>query len=112
MHRRTVFLATLLATVTACSSHEAVTAPQVSSGNASVSAEDNFFSPGPVTISRGATVTWTWRGGNLHTVTFDDGPSSVVQQTGGYTRTFQTAGIYKYHCLIHGLPMSGTITVQ
>jgi plastocyanin len=112
MHKRTILLATLFASLSACSSHEATTAPQPTAGNAAVSAEDNFFSPAPVTISRGAAVNWTWRGGNLHTVTFDDGPSSAVQQTGSYTRTFQAAGVYKYHCLIHGLPMSGTITVQ
>ncbi len=112
MHKRSLVLLGLFFSLTSCSSHEAVTAPQASAGDASVSAEDNFFSPAPVVISRGDKVTWTWRGGNLHTVTFDDGPGSAAQQTGSYVRTFETAGTYKYHCLIHGLPMSGTVTVQ
>jgi plastocyanin len=112
MHKRTLLLASLFFSLSSCSSHQEISAPQMNAGNAAVSVEDNLFSPAGTSIARGAAVTWTWRGGNLHTVTFDDGPTTGAQQAGSYTRTFQTAGTYKYHCQIHGLPMSGTVTVQ
>lgn len=81
-------------------------------GNHQVSVEDNFYSPKTVTLSVGDTVTWTWMGANQHTVTFDDGPGSATQSTGGFQRVFDAAGTYPYHCLVHGLAMSGTVTVQ
>jgi plastocyanin len=62
----------------------------------------------------GATVTWTWTGANPHDVLFTDGTTnkSVVQRTGTYTRQFPGAGTYDYHCSVHGLGMSGRVTVQ
>jgi plastocyanin len=42
---------------------------------------------------------------------FDDGQKSPDQSTGTYTRTFNTAGAYPYHCTIHP-GMSGSVTVQ
>jgi plastocyanin len=47
-----------------------------------------------------------------HTVTFDDGPTSPLQDKGSFSRTFNAAGTYKYHCTSHGLAMSGQVTVE
>ena len=78
-------------------------------GNA-VSVRDNFYSPAATTIAVGETVTWTWRGASQHSVTFDDGMTSPTQSSGTFQRTFATAGSYAYHCVVHGVAMSGTVT--
>ena len=90
--------------------------------NNNIQVSNNSYSPGAKTISQGQSVTWQWAGcagGGygyedcvMHTVTFDDGPSSELQTSGSYTRTFAAKGTYKYHCQTHGQAMSGTITVQ
>lgn len=93
----------------ACSSHES-TAP--ASGVTTVRVQDNLYAPAATTVAPGARVTWNWEGSNLHSVSFDDGPASDVQVRGSYQRAFANAGTYRYHCLIHGLSMAGTVTVQ
>ncbi len=81
---------------------------------ASVDIMDNFYAPRNVTISRGGSITWTWRGSNTHSVTSDNGSEldSMLQNMGTYTHVFTTAGSYPYHCRQHGQAMSGSITVQ
>jgi len=78
----------------------------------SISVADNSFTPAKDTVAKGTQVTWTWRGAALHSVTFDDGPSSETMAAGSYARTFDTAGTYPYHCKVHGTSMSGSVTVQ
>lgn len=86
---------------------------------------DQSFNPGVVSVPVGTTVTWEWKactddgyggyaGCAAHNVTFDDGSNiaSSTQTTGTFTRTFNTAGTYKYHCSIHGAGMSGQVTVK
>jgi plastocyanin len=83
---------------------------------------NNWFDPASTTVPVGTKVTWTWNscGGDgyggqtcvTHSVAFDDGQSSPSQSDGSFSRTFATAGTYKYHCAIHGASMSGTIVVQ
>jgi plastocyanin len=83
---------------------------------------NNWFDPSSTTVPVGTKVTWTWNscgsdgyGGQTcvaHTVAFDDGSASPSQSDGTWSRTFTTAGTYKYHCAIHGAAMAGTITVQ
>lgn len=82
-------------------------------GNA-VTVGDNFYNPSANSVGTGSTVTWTWSGSNLHSVTFDaGGSSSAVQSTGTFVRTFATAGTFSYFCTVHGAGvMSGTVTVQ
>ncbi|HZP26748.1 MAG TPA: cupredoxin domain-containing protein [Dehalococcoidia bacterium] len=83
--------------------------------NASVAVGDNFYSPSAITVSAGATVTWTNNGPSAHTVTstdgiFDSGYSFTPGSSFSYT--FSTPGTYPYYCLIHGTIQSGTVTVQ
>lgn len=87
---------------------------------------DQSFSPGAINVPVGTTVSWQWKscvddgyGGYAscvsHNVTFDDGSNvaSSTQNTGTFSRTFNTAGTYKYHCTIHGAAaMSGQVTVK
>jgi plastocyanin len=88
----------------------------------SVTVANNTYTPGTTTVSRGSTVQWTWNtctGDGYsqdecvqHSVTFDDGPTSQLQDRGTFSRTFNAAGTYKYHCTAHGLAMSGQVTVE
>lgn len=82
------------------------------------------FMPSSITVAKGATVTWTWDsctsdpygyGGATcvsHNIMFDDGTTSAPQSSGSFTRQFDAAGTFKYHCAIHGAAMSGQVTVQ
>jgi plastocyanin len=80
---------------------------------AAVDVIDNAYAPMSVTIAKGGTVTWTWRGANPHTVTsntnepFDSSPPKV---TGTFSHTFNTAGTFPYHCTVH--LFMGTVIVQ
>jgi plastocyanin len=76
-----------------------------------VSIGDDFFSPPNIQISVGTTVTWTWNsGGDLHNVTFADTASSD-QGSGSFSRTFNTAGTFAFHCTLHS-GMTGSVLVQ
>ncbi|HKO16442.1 MAG TPA: plastocyanin/azurin family copper-binding protein [Gemmatimonadaceae bacterium] len=87
-----------------------------------VTVSNNQFSPASTSVPVGTTVTWTWNSCSndpysgqtcvSHNVTFDDGTSSQTQSSGSFSRTFTTAGTYRYHCTIHGTAMSGTVQVQ
>jgi plastocyanin len=82
--------------------------------DASVSIQNNLYSPSTTNITAGQTVRWTWNsGGTQHNVTFDAGPpNSPTQGSGTFDRTFATAGTYPYHCTIHGAAvMSGSVVV-
>ena len=85
--------------------------PPPSTSNA-ITVADNTFTPSATTLANGTTVTWTWTGAAQHDVAFDDGTKSAVQTTGTYTRRFTVAGTYNYHCTVHGVGMSGTVTIQ
>lgn len=84
--------------------------------------ENNHYSPANDSVGVGATLTWTWNsctgdgyGGSTctaHSVKFDDGPASSVQESGSFSRMFATAGTYTYHCAVHGTAMAGKITVK
>ena len=73
----------------------------------------NAFAPNPVTVSAGGTVTWTNNDTTTHTSTGDDGSwsSGNIGPVASFSRTFPTAGSFKYHCSLHP-GMVGTVTVQ
>ena len=73
---------------------------------------DSCFIPNPVTISVGETVTWENTDTAAHTVTSgggDDAPSpdgvfdsSLMMANGpSFSYTFEEAGTYDYHCMVH-----------
>ncbi|HXT18344.1 MAG TPA: plastocyanin/azurin family copper-binding protein [Gemmatimonadaceae bacterium] len=99
--------------------------PTTSNTNQVTMTSSQTFSPGTVNVPKGTTVTWTWPacddtgyGGYAscvtHSVVFDDGSniSSPEQSAGTFTRTFATAGTFKYHCGVHGTAMNGQVVVQ
>jgi len=82
---------------------------------------NNSFNPNAKTVTAGTTVQWAWNSctggyeGDIcvaHSVTFDDGITSPIQERGSFSRTFNTAGTFDYHCQTHGTAMAGRVTVQ
>ncbi len=74
----------------------------------------NFsFQPATVDIKVGDTVVWTQRDSIGHTTTSDTGLWSSPLLSAGQTfsRTFDTAGVFPYHCTPHPF-MRGTVNVQ
>jgi plastocyanin len=92
------------------------------STSSAVSVQNNRFNPAATTVNVGTSVTWTWDacnddgyGGRTcvdHSVTFDAGGGSSTQSSGVYTRQFNTAGTFNYHCTIHGAAMAGQVVVR
>jgi plastocyanin len=77
---------------------------------------DNFaFSPTPLTVAPGTTVTWTNKDEEPHTVLSADGGQSfkspALDTDDKFTFTFDKAGTYKYFCSIHPR-MVGTVVVK
>ena len=98
------------------------TAPGAPSNSVTVGASS--FSPSTITVTKGATVRWTWNtcsGGDIyggaqtcvaHNVTFDGTNASTTQERGSWSRVFSEAGTFDYKCTIHGATMSGRVVVQ
>lgn len=114
-----VIVVTILFTagVAACSTNDTgggVTTTGGPAGNeASVTIDDFAFSPGALTVSVGTTITWTNDQGLTHTVTADDGSFDSGRLATGdtFSQTFDTTGIFAYHCTIHP-SMTATVIVQ
>jgi plastocyanin len=64
-------------------------------------------------VSVGSTVTWTNNDTVSHTSTADAGgfDSGILGPGAAFSKTFQSAGSFTYHCAIHP-GMVGTVTVQ
>jgi len=91
---------------------EAATTPHTT---ATVSVEDNHFTPQNSVVQTGGTVTWNWAGKNSHTLTFTFGPTPLPadqasQISGTVQRTITAVGTYNYTCTNHA-GMNGTVTV-
>jgi len=111
------FWAVLVLAVTglaACGSSTAATSgvdTTVANQGAAVSLKNIAFTPATVTIHTGQAVVWTWHDGSVpHNVTFAD-LHSVLQTSGTYVHTFNTAGTFAYSCTIHS-GMTGTVIVN
>lgn len=62
------------------------------------------FSPNPIRITAGSTVTWTNTTGPTHTSTSDTGAwttGNIAPGTTSSAVSFPTAGTFPYHCAIH-----------
>jgi plastocyanin len=75
--------------------------------------KDFAFSPSPIRVKAGTTVTWTNKDSTQHTVRADNGTFTSPHLGTGvtFTHTFSTAGTYTYHCAIHDY-MKGTVVVR
>ncbi|SRR6266542_3072967 len=73
------------------------------------------FSPASVTVNKGTVVKWQNDDAYAHTVNSNDGStfsSGNINGGGSFSYTATLAGTFNYHCLIHGLPMSGILIVN
>ena len=81
----------------------------------SINVNDNRFEPANQTVSTGTTIRWVWVGGNSHSIvgTFNgQAVESQTQTSGEFEFTPTTAGVFEYICGVHGVSMSGKVTVQ
>lgn len=71
------------------------------------------YSPNPLNITRGTTVTWINNDTSTHDQIADGGAfaTGIVEVGGRASVTFQTAGAFPYHCGRHP-GMVATINVQ
>jgi probable HAF family extracellular repeat protein len=90
----------------------------VSVGNTFFISNRNFSTnPAVDTIPVGATFTWTWVGGGIHSVQSTGSPSfpsSALISTKGvkYKHTFTQKGTYQYNCIRHPGTMMGRVLVR
>jgi plastocyanin len=78
----------------------------------SVEIKNFAFDPETVTIAVGQTVTWTNQDSVVHTVVGDGGlDSGDLSKGDSYSKTFDTAGTFDYHCSIHP-QMKGQVIVR
>jgi plastocyanin len=87
-------------------------APQPNPGAISI---DNFtFTPQPLTVKAGTTVTWTNRDDIPHGIASDNNAfarSKALDTDDSFSFTFTAPGTYKYFCYVHP-HMTGTIVVE
>jgi len=85
---------------------------------------DKAFSPNPINVKVGNSITWTNKDNVAHTVTsgsgssdpnrgkeFDSGLSSLLSPRNTFSHTFKTVGEIQYFCQIHPT-MVGKVTVS
>jgi plastocyanin len=72
-------------------------------------------SPPTVTVTKGTTVKWNWRGSRQHNVVVQTGPvrfESALKRSGSYRKTMKRRGTYKIVCSIHQPDMAMTLKVK
>ena len=122
MRFRIAFAVVLLGLTVACgpssSSPASPAAPPASGTQASIVAgattlTTNAYSPNPIAVTVGGTVTWTNNDTRTHTATSTTGvwSSGSIPPGEKYSTTFMTAGSFPYFCTIHP-GMVGTVVVQ
>jgi plastocyanin len=87
----------------------AILASQAFAASRSIKVGDNYFvrSHGvpTVTVKKGSTVKWEFKGHNVHTVVVSSGPSkfrSSAKSKGSFSKKLTRAGTYRIYCSIHG----------
>jgi plastocyanin len=91
--------------------------------NGATTLNNKAFSPNPLKIKVGDTITWINKDSNIHTVSsgkpnspdagrlFDSGLTSLIMPSKSYSHTFNEPGEYSYFCKLHP-NMVGTIEVE
>lgn len=87
--------------------------PTEAAKTAQVALRNSVFVPVQLTVDRGTTVTWTNRDSITHTVTSDSPlfDSGNMAPGATFSYTFNSAGTFAYHCLIHAT-MKGSVVVR
>ena len=118
MPRRLVFAVLFLSFLAACNGDSPAPAPSPTGTRVSIvpgssTLTTTAYSPNPMTINAGGTVTWVNDDAVAHTSTGNGGmwDSGTMQPGARFSRTFPTAGSFPYLCTIHP-NMVGTVNVQ
>jgi plastocyanin len=80
-----------------------------------VQVKDNKFVASSITVKKGTTVKWTWKGKAPHDVSVTKGPAkfkSSVKTSGSFSKKLTKAGTYSIVCTIHAPGMKMTIKVK
>jgi plastocyanin len=109
---RKLFIVVLIAAVPAAFAAQALAASR------SVKVGDDYFvrkgSVPTVTVRKGSTVTWRFRGSDLHNVAVTRGPvlfHSSYKDSGSFSKKMRRAGRYTIVCTIHsGMKMKLRVT--
>jgi plastocyanin len=88
----------------------AVLAVPALAGTVTVAVKDDVFKAKTVTINKGSSVKWVWKGSNPHNVTFKSFASKTIVN-GSYKHKFRKRGTFKYRCTIHSW-MNGKVVVR
>jgi len=112
-------LVSMFAAACGSSSSSSTTAPTTTTGtpvsivSGSSTLTTTAYSPNPVTVAVGGTVTWTNNDSVAHNSVANNGAwtSGTIAPGGSFSMTFPSAGSFPYHCSIHP-GMVGTVTVQ
>jgi len=77
---------------------------------------DLFFRHRNISVRRGSTLRWLFRGKEIHNVSVANGPRGFASRnlTGGhvYRKKLRTPGTYQLFCALHPVSMTGTIKVR
>ena len=108
-------LSALIGSPPAQANNNGATNRATSSAIADVTIVDFAFDPQVVTITAGSSVRWTRSNTSVftHTTTSDTSiwDSGDLAPGGIFAETFNTPGIYAYHCARHPFDMHGTVIV-
>jgi plastocyanin len=80
-----------------------------------VQVKDNKFVAKSITVSKGTTVKWIWKGSAPHNVVVTKGPKkfkSTTQTKGSFSKKLTKKGTYTIICTIHQPDMKMTIKVK
>jgi plastocyanin len=80
-----------------------------------VQVKDDVFVAKKITVSKGTTVKWVWKGKAPHNVKVTKGPAkfgSKTQVKGSFSKKLTKKGTYTILCTIHAPGMRMTITVK
>ena len=80
------------------------------SGKTEVLIQNFAFNPDTITIAKGTTILWTSLDSVPHLLGGDI-TSQKLQKGDTFSFTFEEAGTYNYHCIIHPA-MTGTVIVK
>jgi plastocyanin len=90
-------------------------APSSGAASKTVQVKDNKFVSNHVTVRKGTTVRWVWKGHSPHNVTVTRGPvrfHSSVKVKGSFSKRLTRKGTYKILCTIHAPGMVMTVKVK
>jgi plastocyanin len=80
-----------------------------------VQVKDNKFVAKSITVSKGTTVKWVWKGKAPHNVKVTKGPAkfaSTTKSKGTFSKKLTKKGTYSILCTVHAPDMKMTIKVK